>query len=368
MVSPAALLTVDRAVDELRRGRPVIVADGANRIAVMALDLASDDTLAAFEQSAGDRARLLISGRRAQVLKITGDARAAGHQVVMLEREARADLGFLLSVADPVEDLAVPLKGPFRPLPMGAHETAGQAAIELAKAARLLPACLAVLNPVLNPQAGEDWVEAEAQNILGYAEARAARLKIVAQAKVPLEDAQNAKIVAFRADDGALEHLAIVIGEPNRHEPVLSRLHSECFTGDLLASLKCDCGPQLRGALKAIADEGSGVLLYLAQEGRGIGLINKLRAYALQDQGFDTVDANHRLGFETDERAFWPAARMLTLLGFSSVRLMTNNPQKVAGLEACGIRVVERVEHQFPANPHNVDYLRTKKERTGHLL
>ena len=364
MVSPAALLCVDRAVDELRRGRPVVVADGSSRIAVMALDLATDDSLAALEQDAGGRANLLISGRRAQVLKITSDARAAGHQVVMLEREARADLGFLLSVADPVEDLAVPLKGPFRPLPMQAHETAGQAAIELAKAARLLPACLAVLNP----EVPDDWARAEAQDILGYAEARAARLKIVAQAKVPLEDAQNAKIVAFRADDGALEHLAIVIGDPNRHEPVLSRLHSECFTGDLLASLKCDCGPQLRGALKAIADEGSGILLYLAQEGRGIGLINKLRAYALQDQGFDTVDANHRLGFETDERAFWPAARMLTLLGFTSVRLMTNNPQKVAGLEACGIRVVERVEHQFPSNPHNAGYLRTKKERTGHLL
>lgn len=364
MVSDAALLCVDRAVDELRRGRPVVVADGAHRIAVMALDLASADSLAAFEQQAGGLARLLISGRRAQVLKITSDARAAGHQVVMIEREARADLGFLLSVADPVEDLAVPLKGPFRPLPMDAFETAGQAAIELAKAARLLPASLAVLNP----ETPGDWVQAEAGDILGYAEARAARLKIVAQAKVPLADAENARIVAFRSDDGALEHLAIVIGEPNRHEPVLSRLHSECFTGDLLASLKCDCGPQLRGALKAIADNGAGILLYLAQEGRGIGLINKLRAYSLQDQGFDTVDANHRLGFETDERAFWPAARMLTLLGFTSVRLMTNNPQKVAGLEACGIRVAERVEHQFPANPHNAGYLRTKKERTGHLL
>lgn len=364
MVSDAALLSVDRAVDDLRRGRPVIVADGANRIAVMALDLATDDSLAAFEENAGNRARLLISGRRAQVLKITSDARAAGHQVVMLEREARADLGFLLAVADPVEDLAAPLKGPFRPLPMGAHETAGQAAIELAKVARLLPACLAVLEP----KADNGWTQVSADAVMGYTEARAARLKIVAQARVPLEDAENARIVAFRSDDGALEHLAIVIGEPNRHEPVLTRLHSECFTGDLLASLKCDCGPQLRGALKAISEHGSGILLYLAQEGRGIGLINKLRAYALQDQGFDTVDANHRLGFETDERAFWPAARMLTLLGFTSVRLMTNNPQKVAGLEACGIRVAERVEHQFPSNPHNAGYLRTKKERTGHLL
>ena len=363
-MTESALLAVDRAIDELRRGRPVLVTDGATRVAALALDLATDDSITAFEQRAGSRAHLLISGRRAQVLKITSDARAAGHQVVMIEREPRATLGFLLSVADPVEDLAVPLKGPFRPLALGAHETAGQAAIELAKNPRLLPACLVVLEPA----AQADWIEVPAEAVMGYAEARAARLKIVAQAKVPLEDAENAKIVAFRADDGALEHLAIVIGDPNRHEPVLSRLHSECFTGDLLASLKCDCGPQLRGALKAISEHGAGVLLYLAQEGRGIGLINKLRAYALQDQGFDTVDANHRLGFETDERAFWPAARMLTLLGFTAVRLMTNNPQKVAGLEACGIRVAERVPHKFPSNPHNAGYLRTKQQRTGHLL
>ncbi|MCH8684125.1 GTP cyclohydrolase II [Pedomonas mirosovicensis] len=363
-MTESALLTVDRAIDDLRRGRPVVVTDGMSRVAAMALDLATDDSITAFESNAGSRAHLLISGRRAQVLKITSDARAAGHQVVMIEREPRADLGFLLSVADPVEDLAVPLKGPFRPLALGAHEAAAQAAIELAKNARLLPSCLIVTDPSAQP----DWLEVRAETIMGYAEARAARLKIVAQAKVPLADAESARIVAFRADDGALEHLAIIIGEPNRHAPVLSRLHSECFTGDLLASLKCDCGPQLRGALKAISEHGSGVLLYLAQEGRGIGLINKLRAYALQDQGFDTVDANHRLGFETDERAFWPAARMLTLLGFTSVRLMTNNPQKVAGLEACGIRVAERVPHQFPANPHNAGYLKTKQQRTGHLL
>lgn len=358
------LLAVERAVDDLRRGRPVVVTDGSQRLAVLALDLASDDSLARFENTTGSTARLLISGRRAEILKITSDKRAAGHQVVLIERESWADLAYMLSVADPVEDLAQPLKGPFRPLPLDAAEIAAAAAVELAKAARLLPACLVVISPADEA----NWLTVPADAVLGYAEARAARLRIVAQAKVPLEDAENAKIMAFRADDGALEHLAIVIGEPNRHEPVLTRLHSECFTGDLLASLKCDCGPQLRGALKAIGEAGSGVLLYLAQEGRGIGLINKLRAYALQDQGFDTVDANHRLGFETDERAFWPAARMLTLLGFSAVRLMTNNPLKVQGLEACGIRVSERVPHQFPANPHNQGYLRTKQLRTGHLL
>src|SRR5204862_1376731 len=139
------------------------------------------------------------------------------------------------------------------------------------------------------------------------------------------------------------EHLAIVIGDPPRDKPVLARLHSECFTGDLLGSLRCDCGVQLREAIAAIASAGCGVLLYLAQEGRGIGLINKLRAYRLQDQGFDTVQANERLGFESDERLYGIAARMLSLLGYKSVRLLTNNPLKVAQLKEEGVNVVERV-------------------------
>ena len=149
---------------------------------------------------------------------------------------------------------------------------------------------------------------------------------------------------------------------------MLTRLHSECFTGDLLGSLKCDCGQQLRGAIAEIAAAGGGILLYLAQEGRGIGLVNKLRAYALQDQGFDTVEANERLGFEADERLFLPAAEMLRRLGFAKVRLMTNNPDKVAALAGFGIEVVERVAHAFPANDHNAFYLSTKARKSGHIL
>jgi GTP cyclohydrolase II len=146
------------------------------------------------------------------------------------------------------------------------------------------------------------------------------------------------------------------------------RLHSECLTGDVLGSLKCDCGPQLHAALAAMADAPWGVLLYLRQEGRGIGLINKLRAYQLQDQGFDTVDANVRLGFPVEARDFGIAARMLALLGIGEVRLMTNNPEKVARLEREGVRVAERLPLALPANPHNAHYLSTKRDRTGHRL
>ena len=159
-----------------------------------------------------------------------------------------------------------------------------------------------------------------------------------------------------------------MIGAPLSAKPVLTRMHSECFTGDLLGSLKCDCGTQLRGAISAIEKAGGGVLLYLAQEGRGIGLINKLRAYRLQDQGFDTMEANERLGFEADERRFGIAAKMLTLLGYKRVRLMTNNPDKLSALEAHGIEVTARVRHSFPTNPHNRAYLETKARKAGHLL
>lgn len=184
----------------------------------------------------------------------------------------------------------------------------------------------------------------------------------------PCPARKKTRIIAFRPLDGGLEHLAIVFGEPDKDEPVLTRLHSECFTGDLLGSLRCDCGDQLQGAIKEITTAGAGVLLYLAQEGRGIGLVNKLRAYELQDRGFDTMDANEQLGFDADERVYLPAARILRLLGFDRVRLMTNNPGKVSALANCGIVVEERVPHAFPSNKHNENYLRTKAARGGHVF
>jgi GTP cyclohydrolase II len=193
----------------------------------------------------------------------------------------------------------------------------------------------------------------------------AGRLTLATRARLPVDGAEDAEIVAFRSPESADEHVALLIGQPNG-QPPLVRLHSECLTGDVLGSLKCDCGPQLHAAIRAIAASGWGILLYLRQEGRGIGLVNKLRAYALQDQGFDTVDANIRLGFAVDARDFGVAARMLVLLGQDRVRLLTNNPAKVAGLEAAGIAVVERVPHALPANPHNARYLQTKRDRTGH--
>ncbi|MGB0440780.1 MAG: GTP cyclohydrolase II, partial [Paracoccaceae bacterium] len=164
------------------------------------------------------------------------------------------------------------------------------------------------------------------------------------------------------------EHYAIEIGQPDRSQPVLTRLHSACFTGDLLGSLKCDCGPQLNAALNQMGTEGAGVLLYLQQEGRGIGLANKMRAYALQDQGFDTVEANHRLGFEDDERDFRLGSSILHHMGFATVRLMTNNPGKIAMMTACGIAVTDRVPLRVGHTPENAAYLATKAAKSGHML
>ena len=187
-------------------------------------------------------------------------------------------------------------------------------------------------------------------------------------ARVPMVASQAGRVHVFRPEDGGEEHYAVEIGRPDRARPVLTRVHSACFTGDVLRSLKCDCGPQLQAALAQMGAEGAGVLLYLNQEGRGIGLANKMRAYSLQDQGFDTVEANHRLGFEDDERDFRIGADILRRMGFRTVRLMTNNPRKIAMMQGCGLEVTERVPLHVGLNPQNADYLAVKAAKSGHLL
>ena len=351
---------VVKAVDAFRRGASVLIA-GKGRAATLALavETAGDKALKALKPTKSRPAYQLLTHARARTLKIrlyTADAVA-----IPLAPPLRADR--LRIVADPTSDLAEPMKGPFDALREKLPEGFA-AAVKLTKLAGLLPSAVVIRAPAVVRGA----VRISVDDIHDYEQETVKSLAPVTRARVPLEGAEKTELIAFRAHDGGPEHYAIVIDDPPRDNPVLARLHSECFTGDLLGSLKCDCGAQLRGAIVTIARAGGGVLLYLAQEGRGIGLINKLRAYRLQDQGFDTIEANERLGFEADERLYGVAARMLALLGYKSVRLLTNNPEKVAALEAAGVKVVERVPHAFPDNEHNRAYLKTKAVKAGHLL
>jgi GTP cyclohydrolase II len=195
---------------------------------------------------------------------------------------------------------------------------------------------------------------------------RSDRISIYGESPLPTHRG-GFRAVVFRDADTGAEHLALVKGDVAGHD-VTVRVHSECLTSEVLGSLKCDCRAQLDRALDLIAERGRGVLLYLRQEGRGIGLGNKIRAYALQAQGHDTYEANRLLGFPDDLRRYDVAADMLRLLGVRSVELVTNNPLKVAGLEESGVKVRQRIQLPSPANPHNVEYLRVKRERTGHLI
>jgi GTP cyclohydrolase II len=361
-LSPTPLELLARARADLRLGLPVVVT-AAGRAALAAAAETVDAARLARLRVMGGRLALAVTARRAETLK----ARAYDGDLARIEVPSDAGLAWVQAVADPADDLAQPMKGPLRSLREGDPALA-RGAIAMLKSARLLPAAL-----VLEVPDGPALAAAERLTLIDLAAAEAAlsdgaALHPVVSARVPMAAAEAGRLHVFRPADGGEEHYAIEIGAPARGAPVLARLHSACFTGDLLGSLKCDCGPQLRAALEQMGAEGAGVLLYLNQEGRGIGLANKMRAYALQDQGFDTVEANHRLGFEDDERDFRIGAAILKEMGFGAVRLMTNNPAKVAMMEEQGIRVVERVPLKAGETRHNAGYLATKARKSGHLL
>jgi len=355
---------VIRAIADLRRGIPVVVQKSDRAIVVLATEFA-EEGLRPLTDLGLTPDHLAVTDQRAAVLNIP----PTGEDAVVIALSPHIDAATIRSLADPTSDLDHPMRGPFRVVQR--EPGAAIEALTLCKRARLLPAVVfAELPADANAAAWaaqRDLLIADAEAIAGFEVESARTLTPISGAHVPLADAEDTRIVAFRPADAGVEHVAVIVGTPHADTPVLVRLHSECFTGDLLASLRCDCGDQLRGSIKLMHEVGAGVLLYLAQEGRGIGLINKLRAYALQDQGYDTMEANRRLGFEDDERIFQPAAEMLRHLGFTHIRLLTNNPDKVAGLTRLGIDVVERVPHAFPPNNHNQHYLATKA-RHGHKL
>ncbi len=365
--SRTALAAVHRAVAELRRGEPVVLMGPEGRSALtLPAEMASGPALARL-RTEGGRLFLALTAQRAAAL----GGFEAGEGPVALPLPPDCPPEEIVALADPTR--APRRAEPARPIgPVDlAPAVLSAAAIQLMRVARLLPAAL--IQPLPDHAgaavaAARGLLAVELDALAMHGPVGAAALQRVGEARVPLAGAEEARVIAFRPEDGGAEHLAIVIGLVDPAQPVLTRIHSECLTGDLLGSLRCDCGDQLKGAIAAIGATGGGVLLYLAQEGRGIGLVNKLRAYELQDRGADTIEANRTLGFEPDERAFQPAAEMLRALKIATVRLLTNNPAKVAALMRHGIVVAERIPHRFPANDHNEPYLKAKARGLGHLF
>ncbi len=357
---PTRSQRIARARGDLRMGLPVVLSLGGRAALVAAAETLEPARLE--DMRALGALELAITPRRAETLK----ARAYSDRVARVVVPQEADARWIAAVTDPADDLMVPLKGPLVTR-RGGDERLAEAAVRLAKAAHLLPAALMVAVDKAEGFAGAHGLTHVALDDPADLEEMSTLAPVVG-ARVPLAAARAGRVIVYRPEDGGVEHYAIEIGRPDRARPVLARLHSACFTGDVLGSLKCDCGPQLNAALAAMGEAGAGVLLYLNQEGRGIGLANKMRAYSLQDQGFDTVEANHRLGFEDDERDFRIGAEILKSLGFSAVRLMTNNPAKVAMMQAHGIEVAERVPLKVGRGALNEAYLATKARKSGHLL
>ena len=370
--------SVERAISDLRRGALILLFDPLKRTAavIQAAELSTAMGLELISQLAGSEPSVVITNRRSAAIRLNTETR----QVISVSIPSQGGIELVHRLANPIfesQDGFDPIdQKELDNLPVVPEAIDGLApkAVQLVKFARLLPSVIFSRIPYAEMTRLSGWSKSDsllavdARLIDSLPEMRAQRLVKAVSAQVPLIDSEETRLIAFRPVDGGEEHVAIVIGDPDVTQGVLVRLHSQCLTGDLLGSLRCDCGDQLRGAIKAISEYGGGVVVYLAQEGRDIGLVNKLRAYNLQDLGSDTVEANHQIGFEVDERIYAPAAEILKQLGIKKVKLLTNNPNKIDQLASTGIEVVERVKHAFPPNPHNREYLKTKAAKTGHLF
>ncbi|KMO43073.1 GTP cyclohydrolase [Methylobacterium tarhaniae] len=342
-------IEVERALAEVRAGRPVALR-GADPVLALSVEALDGDAAAALTALAGTGARLVLPAPRLRRLGLV-DRQEAG--------------AVALPVIDParVEVLALRLDGRID-APVAPVSSGDEAALALMALAQVLPAVLVVPGEAMPP--GTLAVGAEA--VAAYPGRQAAALRPVSRAPVPLASAPDSEFVVFRGGEGLRDQVAVVVGRPDLSEPVAVRLHSACLTGDLFGSLKCDCGDQLRGTAGWMAQHGGGIVLYLDQEGRGNGLANKIRAYDLQARGLDTYEADEALGFGLDQRRFDFAAAMLKALGVTRVRLLSNNPEKAASLEAAGLTVVETQRAFGRITPENIRYLTAKRDRAGHAL
>ncbi|MGO9774428.1 MAG: GTP cyclohydrolase II RibA [Roseiarcus sp.] len=347
----AGQIDVERAIAEIRAGRPVILKDAESQIVVFGVECLAAALTGAGRAAARRGSRLILTAPRLRQLGL--DRREPGLVAV-----PAIDLARINALAQGVgARIDAPVTAP-SPIHLGA--------LELLRLAHVLPAALVI--PATGASSRRGLLAAAVAEVSGYRVARAKSLNIVGRAPVPLDGAPDTEFVVFRGGEGLRDQVAVIIGKPDYSGPVTVRLHSACLTGDLFGSLKCDCGDQLRHTARFMAQNGGGVLLYIDQEGRGNGLSNKIRAYELQARGYDTYDADAVLGFDHDQRRFDFAADMLRKLGVARVRIMTNNPVKIAALENAGINVVSDQRVIGRKTAHNQRYLASKRDRSGHLL
>jgi GTP cyclohydrolase II len=354
--SPDRVL-VKRGLAEFRSGRPVMFSSQAGKYHIaLPVDGLDASRLHAFEHlCAPAKPKLVVTARRARALGIE----ATGPVMLALPQGGDAAAIFsLVADANPEEQAELD----------GAADSTAAAAIELAKIAQRLPALLiAEMESRASAMIEPPLVVVDSDAVMKFRRDDIHSLEIAGDAKVPLQGGLSTRFVVFRNAVGG-GSVAVIVGAPDFSKPVPVRLHSACLTGDVFGSSRCDCGDQLRIALARLKEEGGGIILYLEQEGRGLGLANKMRAYALQDEGLDTVDANTTLGFDDDERDYSIAARMLQKLGCTRIYLMTNNPAKLDALSGLGIEVVGRKPLHAPINAHNRRYMTAKAMRAGHKL
>ena len=353
-----------RLQSDLRLGRPVLIQNEENSGLILAVETLKKDAFLEIKDINFNLRYLAITARRAETLNVTpydGDiARIA------LDNDISSD--WLLATANPALDLESPLKGPFKVLRNGDAQIS-RAAISLCKKAQLLPSALIIhlFKKDFESLKSAGLLLQDAQEIIRQS-SNYPLLHEASSAYLPLKGMTKARVYVFRDSSGFSEHYAIKMGSPSKDTSLLIRIHSACFTGDIIGSLKCDCGDQLKSALDIITKNGSGMLIYLNQEGRGIGLANKMRAYELQNQGFDTVEANHRLGFEDEERDLRIGAQIINQLGFKKIRLLTNNPKKIASMSNLGIMVEESLDLLTEPTSENASYLSTKAAKSGHII
>jgi len=363
-----SVISVDRAITDLRKGRCVVLkSKNCVPILFFAAETITKASINMLQGFSGSTPLLGLSPSQVKSLKHAN----GNNDVLVLKFDTLISQKDLKLFTESPSEEITKYKN-FQVIPLD-NDICVKAGLKLAKLGALLPVGCFAFPELVKEAEIEGWrtmqnlLAVEASDIFNYKNTVSNSLQKVSEARVPLKNAEDCSVSMFRPLDGSPEHIAVAIGKIDIEKPVLTRIHSECFTGDLLRSLRCDCGDQLHGAIKEISEFGSGILLYLRQEGRGIGLANKLRSYEIQDRGADTFDANEEIGFEADERTYLPAAKILQSFKIKQIRLMTNNPDKIKALKHFNFNIVERVPHSFRSNKHNETYLKAKKNK-GHLL